>query len=31
MPAIKPYNSEAAFIDHIRMELKKGAKFKGDL
>lgn len=31
MPAVKPYGSEAAFIDHIRMELKQVAKFKGDL
>lgn len=30
MPAIKPYSSEAALIDHIRMELKQVAKFKGD-
>ncbi|XP_015772087.1 PREDICTED: saccharopine dehydrogenase [NAD(+), L-lysine-forming]-like [Acropora digitifera] len=28
MPAIKPYSSEAALIDHIRMELKQVAKFK---
>lgn len=31
MPAIKPYSSEAALIDRIRMELKQVAKFKGDL
>lgn len=30
MPAIKPYCSEAALVDHIRMELKQVAKFKGD-
>ncbi|XP_068722799.1 uncharacterized protein [Montipora capricornis] len=29
VPAVKPYSSEAAFIDHIRIELKQVAKLKG--
>lgn len=29
MPAVKPYYSEAAFIDHITQQLKKVAKIKG--
>ena len=30
MPAVKPYDSEAAFIDHITQQLKQVAKIKGD-
>ena len=30
MPTVKPYDSEAAFIDHITQQLKQVAKIKGD-
>ena len=30
MPAVKPYDSEAVFIDHITQQLKQVAKIKGD-
>ena len=30
MPAVKPYDSEAAFIDRITQQLKRVAKIKGD-
>lgn len=29
MAAVKPYNSEAAFIEHITQQLQKVAKLKG--
>lgn len=31
MPAVKPYGSEAAFIEDITKELKKVARLRGDL
>ena len=30
MPTVKPYDSEAEFIDHITQQLKQVAKIKGD-
>ena len=30
MAAVKPYGDEAAFIDHIKLQLKQVAKLKGN-
>jgi len=30
MAAVKPYGNDAAFVDHIKLQLKQVAKLKGN-
>lgn len=30
MAAVKPYDNEAAFVDHIKLQLQQVAKLKGN-
>lgn len=30
MAAVKPYDNDAAFVDHIKLQLKQVAKLKGN-